>query len=89
MALAATYGVDSLRYFLMREVSFGQDGSYSDEAIVTRCNAELANSFGNLAQRTFSMIVKNLEGVVPPAGEAADDGALLGQGRRGGTGRQG
>lgn len=77
MALAGTYGVDSLRYFLMREVSFGQDGSYSDEAIVTRCNAELANSFGNLAQRTFSMIVKNLDGVVPPAGEAADDRDLL------------
>jgi methionyl-tRNA synthetase len=77
MVLAETYGVDSLRYFLMREVSFGQDGSYSDEAIVTRCNAELANSFGNLAQRTFSMIVKNLDGVVPPAGVAADDAALL------------
>jgi methionyl-tRNA synthetase len=77
MELARTYGVDSLRYFLMREVSFGQDGSYSDEAIVTRCNAELANSFGNLAQRTFSMIVKNLDGVVPTAGEAADDAALL------------
>ncbi len=77
MELARTYGVDSLRYFLMREVSFGQDGSYSDEAIVTRCNAELANSFGNLAQRTFSMIVKNLDGVVPAAGEAPDDAALL------------
>jgi methionyl-tRNA synthetase len=77
MDLARTYGVDSLRYFLMREVSFGQDGSYSDEAIVTRCNAELANSFGNLAQRTYSMIVKNLEGVVPAAGEADDDVALL------------
>jgi methionyl-tRNA synthetase len=77
MELAATYGVDSLRYFLMREVSFGQDGSYSDDAIVTRCNAELANSFGNLAQRSFSMIVKNLEGVVPAAGEAPDDRELL------------
>jgi methionyl-tRNA synthetase len=77
MELAETYGVDSLRYFLMREVSFGQDGSYSDEAIVTRCNAELANSFGNLAQRTFSMIVKNLDGAVPPAGDKADDAALL------------
>jgi methionyl-tRNA synthetase len=79
MELAETYGVDSLRYFLMREVSFGQDGSYSDEAIVTRCNAELANSFGNLAQRTFSMIVKNLDGSVPAAGTAQDDAALLGK----------
>lgn len=77
MTLADTYGVNSLRYFLMREVSFGQDGSYSDEAIVTRCNAELANSFGNLAQRTFSMIVKNLNGAVPPAGASDDDNALL------------
>ena len=58
------YGVDQLRYFLMREVSFGQDGSYSHEAIVTRCNAELANSFGNLAQRILSMMFKNLDGVI-------------------------
>jgi methionyl-tRNA synthetase len=77
MELARTYGVDSLRYFLMREVSFGQDGSYSDEAIVTRCNAELANSFGNLAQRTFSMIVKNLDGAPPPPGQHAADLDLL------------
>jgi methionyl-tRNA synthetase len=61
----------------MREVSFGQDGSYSDEAIITRCNAELANSFGNLAQRTFSMIGKNLDGVVPAIGQAPDDRDLL------------
>jgi methionyl-tRNA synthetase len=60
--LAERYGVDVLRYFLMREVAFGQDGSYSAEAIVTRGNAELANSFGNLAQRTLSMIFKNLDG---------------------------
>ncbi|MDE1917313.1 MAG: methionine--tRNA ligase [Sphingomonadales bacterium] len=62
LELAETFGVDSLRYFLMREVSFGQDGSYSAEAIVTRCNAELANSFGNLAQRSLSMIFKNMGG---------------------------
>ncbi len=62
--LAETYGVDTVRYFLMREVAFGQDGSYSPEAIVTRANAELANSFGNLAQRTLSMIFKNLDGVI-------------------------
>ncbi|KHK91295.1 methionine--tRNA ligase [Novosphingobium malaysiense] len=64
--LAETFGVDSLRYFLMREVAFGQDGSYSPEAIVTRCNAELANSFGNLAQRTLSMIFKNMGGAIKP-----------------------
>lgn len=64
IALAEKYGVDELRYFLMREVAFGQDGSYSAEAIVNRCNAELANSFGNLAQRTLSMIFKNMDGVL-------------------------
>jgi methionyl-tRNA synthetase len=62
--LAARYGVDALRYFLLREVTFGQDGSYSHEAIVGRVNAELANSFGNLAQRSLSMIFKNLGGVL-------------------------
>ena len=62
IALAERFGVDTLRYFLMREVAFGQDGSYSPEAIVTRANAELANSFGNLAQRSLSMIFKNLDG---------------------------
>ena len=76
-SLAETFGVDALRYFLMREVTFGQDGSYSAEAIVNRVNAELANSFGNLAQRTLSMIFKNLGGVLPAAGEATDDKELL------------
>jgi methionyl-tRNA synthetase len=77
MALAERFGVDVLRYFLLREVTFGQDGSYSAEAIVSRANAELANSFGNLAQRTLSMVYKNLGGVLPTSGEAAQDQALL------------
>ena len=71
--LADRFGVDALRYFLLREVSFGQDGSYSAEAIVTRCNAELANSFGNLAQRVLSLIFKNLDGKVPAWGNAPED----------------
>lgn len=62
IALAETFGVDTLRYFFLREVAFGQDGSWSPEAIVTRANAELANSFGNLAQRSLSMIFKNMDG---------------------------
>ncbi|QCB54854.1 methionine--tRNA ligase [Sphingopyxis sp. PAMC25046] len=62
MALADRFGVDPLRYYLLREVSFGQDGSYSAEAIVRTANADLANSFGNLAQRSLSMIFKNLDG---------------------------
>ncbi|MEO5868099.1 MAG: methionine--tRNA ligase [Sphingomonas sp.] len=66
------FGADPLRYFLLREVSFGQDGSYSEEAIVTRCNADLANNLGNLAQRCLSIIAKNCSGKVPAAGEATD-----------------
>ena len=73
MALAERFGVDALRYFLLREVPFGQDGSYGAEAIVNRANAELANSFGNLAQRTLSMIHKNLGGVLPERGQARAD----------------
>jgi methionyl-tRNA synthetase len=77
LVLAERFGVDQLRYFLMREVSFGQDGSYSAEAIVNRVNAELANSFGNLAQRTLSMIYKNLDGVIPAPGKQKEDNELL------------
>jgi methionyl-tRNA synthetase len=76
--LAAAFGVDALRYFLLREVSFGNDGSYSAEAIVTRVNAELANAFGNLAQRTLAFIAKTLEGVLPETGRAEEaDGQLI------------
>lgn len=78
MDLADAFGVDPLRYFLLREVSFGQDGSYSAEAIVTRVNAELANSFGNLAQRTLSQIFKNLDGALPEIhGHDEADNALF------------
>jgi len=79
MELAADFGVDQLRYFLLREISFGQDGSYSREAIVNRVNSELANSYGNLAQRSLSMIFKNLGGILPAVGEAGEDSALLQQ----------
>ena len=75
--LADRFGVDALRYFLLREVSFGQDGSYSAEAIVTRCNAELANSFGNLAQRVLSFIAKNVPGGLTWDGETSDDDRQL------------
>jgi methionyl-tRNA synthetase len=78
LVLADRYGVDALRYFLLREVSFGQDGSYSEDAIVTRCNADLANNLGNLAQRSLSMIAKNCDGLVPHPGVlTAEDRALL------------
>ncbi|MEW9853851.1 methionine--tRNA ligase [Novosphingobium sp. M1R2S20] len=78
LLLAEQYGVDTLRYFLMREVAFGQDGSYSPEAIVTRANAELANSFGNLAQRTLSMIFKNMDGDLRPHHELTEADVTLG-----------
>ncbi len=76
-ALTEAFGVDAVRYFLLRDVSFGQDGSYSAEAIVTRVNAELANSFGNLAQRTLSFIAKNLGGAFPDVGRADTADAML------------
>ncbi len=76
--LVRTFGVDQLRYFLLREVTFGQDGSYSSEAIVNRVNADLANSFGNLAQRTLSFIAKNCDGNLPTGGKGDPaDQALL------------
>ncbi len=79
MALAELYGVDALRYFFMREIAFGQDGSYSHGAIVTRYNAELANSFGNLVQRTLSMIDKNMDGAIESFEPDGDDKTLLGK----------
>ena len=77
-ALAAAYGVDQLRYFLLREVPFGQDGNYNHEAIVNRINSDLANDLGNLAQRSLSMVARQLGGVLPrPAAFTDADRALL------------
>jgi methionyl-tRNA synthetase len=78
--LAKQYGVDQVRYFFLREVPFGQDGNYNHEAIVARINADLANDLGNLAQRSLSMIAKQLEGRLPEPGEFSDnDKAILAQ----------
>ncbi|MDI6835923.1 MAG: methionine--tRNA ligase, partial [Rhizobiaceae bacterium] len=66
------FGLDQVRYFFLREVSFGHDGSYSEEAIATRINADLANGIGNLASRSLSMIVKNCDGKIPECGELTD-----------------
>ena len=80
MELAQHFGVDQLRYFLLADVVFGKDGTYSAEAIVTKTNADLANNFGNLAQRSLSMIAKNCDGKVPAAGEPTDaESQLLSQ----------
>ncbi len=78
--LADQYGVDQMRYFFLREVPFGQDGSYNHEAIVARINADLANDLGNLAQRSLSMIAKQYQGVLPAPGAFTDnDKAILAQ----------
>jgi methionyl-tRNA synthetase len=77
-ALADAYGVDPLRYFLLREVPFGQDGNYSHEAIVNRINADLANDLGNLAQRSLTMVARGLGGALPQPGSwSANDQAIL------------
>ncbi len=79
-SLAAEFGVDAVRYFLLREVPFGGDGDFSRRALISRLNVELANDLGNLAQRTLTQIARNCEGRLPPRGYAmADDVALLAQ----------
>ncbi|WP_067816617.1 methionine--tRNA ligase [Nocardia inohanensis] len=76
--LVDTYGLDAVRFFLLREISYGQDGSYSHEGIVGRINSDLANEYGNLAQRCLKMVGRDFGGVMPTPGEfTADDQALL------------
>jgi methionyl-tRNA synthetase len=76
--LLETYGLDAVRYFLLREVPFGNDGNFSRLALVQRVNSELANTIGNLAQRTLSLIQKNCDGHVPHiTALPASDEALL------------
>jgi methionyl-tRNA synthetase len=78
--LVKAYGSDQLRYFFLREIAFGQDGSFSHEQIVNRINAELSNDLGNLAQRSLSMIAKGCEGRLPAKGAfSGADNAMLAQ----------
>ncbi len=78
LELMETYGLDQIRYFMLREVPFGNDGDFSRAAMVQRMNGELANDFGNLAQRVLSMINKNCDGKLPEPGAFTDeDSALL------------
>jgi len=67
--LLARFGVDPVRYFLLREMTLGQDAAYSDEALIDRINADLANDLGNLAQRTLAMVHSYLGGRVEPPGD--------------------
>jgi methionyl-tRNA synthetase len=72
------YGLDPVRYFMLRELPFGSDGDYSHRAMVGRLNGDLANDFGNLAQRVLSMINRNCDGLVPePNGFTDADNKLL------------
>ena len=76
--LVARYGLDPLRYYLLREVPFGQDGYISHETMMTRINSDLANDLGNLSQRVLSMVAKNCNAVVPQPGDFTEaDRALL------------
>ena len=77
LALVDTYGLDPVRYFLLREVPFGSDGDFSVRALVSRMNVELANDLGNLAQRSLSLIAKNLNGLLPGTGPRTDDDTRL------------
>jgi methionyl-tRNA synthetase len=80
--LVSRYGVDPARYFLLRELPFGSDGDFSHRAVVGRLNGDLANDFGNLAQRVLSMINRNCAAAVPePGAFAAADETLLGEAR--------
>jgi len=75
--LVETYGLDQIRYFLLREKPFGGDGSMSHPAIVSRINVELANDLGNLAQRSLSLIARNCGGMLPARGPATEDDTAL------------
>ena len=80
VALIEEYGLDQYRYFFMRELPFGKDGDFSRQSIIHRINGDLANDFGNLAQRCLSMIAKNCGGEVPEPGDlAAADEEFLGR----------
>jgi methionyl-tRNA synthetase len=75
--LVARYGLDPVRFFLLREVPFGNDGDFARRALVNRMNVELANDLGNLAQRTLSLVARNCDGRMPAAGSLTEDDTAM------------
>jgi methionyl-tRNA synthetase len=75
--LVTAFGVDQVRYFLLREKPFGGDGTLSHQALISRINVELANDLGNLAQRSLSLIARNCDAKLPGRGAITDDDAEL------------
>src|SRR5690606_17919080 len=75
--LIEKYGLDAIRYFLLREVTFGADGVISNEALISRINSDLANDLGNLVSRTVAMIKKYFDGLLPGQGEEGEFDADL------------
>ena len=81
-AMVAKYGLDQVRYFLLREVPFGNDGDFQKRALIGRLNGDLANAYGNLCQRVLSIVAKSCDGKVPAKGPLqAPDNALIGRAR--------
>jgi methionyl-tRNA synthetase len=76
-ALVAEFGLDAIRFFLLREVPFGNDGAFSRRALISRLNTELANDLGNLAQRSLSLIARNCAGRLPEIGPSTDEDAAM------------
>ncbi|WP_262695202.1 methionine--tRNA ligase [Kordiimonas aquimaris] len=75
--LIESYGLDAVRFFMLREVPFGNDGDFSRSAFIARCNADLANGMGNLSQRTLAMIFKNCDGSIPHPGILSNEDSEL------------
>jgi methionyl-tRNA synthetase len=75
--LVQSFGLDALRYFVLREVPFGNDGDYSRRALLSRLNVELANDLGNLCQRSLSLIAKNCDSRLPGRGDITEDDVTL------------